>query len=82
MPVLMTSKENAVIWHQVVLVTGKENAVVLHQIPLVLSEWSNLSLDERVDSVLSAFEKQDESSLGSLDNRSDQVYDGNNQVRK
>ncbi|CAG5115770.1 unnamed protein product, partial [Candidula unifasciata] len=44
------------------------------------ADWSNLSLDDRVDSVLSAFEKQDESSLGSVDNRSDQVYDSNNQA--
>uniref|UniRef100_A0A0B7B795 FCS-type domain-containing protein n=1 Tax=Arion vulgaris TaxID=1028688 RepID=A0A0B7B795_9EUPU len=43
------------------------------------ADWSNLSLGDRDDSVLSAFQKQDESSMGSLDNRSDQVYDGNTQ---
>ncbi|XP_005093400.1 MBT domain-containing protein 1 [Aplysia californica] len=38
------------------------------------TDWSNLSLGDREDS-LNAFQKQDESSIGSVDNRSDQVYD-------
>ncbi|GFN77679.1 mbt domain-containing protein 1 [Plakobranchus ocellatus] len=33
-------------------------------------EWSNLSLGDREDSIFNAFQKQDESSLGSVDGRS------------
>ncbi|XP_059152588.1 MBT domain-containing protein 1-like isoform X2 [Physella acuta] len=39
------------------------------------ADWSNLSLGDRDDSVLGSFQKQDESSMGSIDNRSDQGDD-------
>ncbi|KAH9495238.1 MBT domain-containing protein 1 [Bulinus truncatus] len=50
------------------------------------ADWSNLSVLDRDDSVSGAFQKQDDSSMGSLDNKSDQgddefasslgIYDG------